>query len=84
MFKPLAMKHVMLQVLTDDLPQVALTLAGLGLFDPDFRPIYDDEFPRIPGERYREIYHQACSRLDKVKERIYLPDEPKLTDIRVI
>lgn len=39
MFKPLAMKHVVLQILTEDLQQASLTLARLGLFNPDHRPL---------------------------------------------
>ena len=37
MLRPLAMKHVVLQVLSDDLPQVSLTLAELEVFHPDCR-----------------------------------------------
>lgn len=84
MFRPLPMKHVMLQVLTEDLPLVSLTLAELETFSPDFETRYDDSFPVIPGTHYREIYRQACSRLEKIKGHISLPAETELGELRVI
>ena len=62
MFSPLTMKHVLLQVMTDDLPQVSLTLAALSVFSPDHRVVYDQEIPVIPGGHYREMHNQARSR----------------------
>ena len=67
MFSPLPMKHVMLQVLTEDLPQVSLTLAELELFSPDHRPLYQEHFPLVPGHSFREFYSQASSRLQKTR-----------------
>ena len=61
MFSPLPMKHVMLQVMTDELPQVSLTLAELAVFSPDHRPAHEESFPIIPGEHFRELYNQAGS-----------------------
>lgn len=84
MFKPLPMKNVMLQVLTEDLPLVSLTLAELETFSPDFGNRYDDSFPIIPGTHYREIYRQACSRLEKIKNHISLPQETELGELRVV
>ena len=84
MFSPLTMKHVLLQVMTDDLPQVSLTLAELGVFSPDHRVVYDQEFPVIPGGHYREMYTQARSRLEKISRHIKLSDEIHLDEIRVV
>ena len=60
------MKHVLFQVISDDLPQVALTLAKLGNFSPDFRPFNDDRFPNVPGQRFRDLHKQATARLAKI------------------
>ncbi len=84
MFKPLAMKHVRLQLLTDELPHASLVLAELGVFSPDPRPKYTEEFPEIPGVRYAELYQQARSRFDKILRHIPLDSPLKLHDIHEI
>ncbi len=84
MFSPLPMKHVLLQVMTEDLPQVSLTLAELAVFSPDYRPIHDEQFPTIPGQRFREIYNQACSRLEKISKHVSLSSQIRLKTIHVI
>ncbi len=84
MFKPLAMKHVMLQVLTEDLPLVSLTLAEREVFSPDYRSCYAESFPNIPGVEYRQIYYQACSRLQKIEDHINLPEEIDVSQLHVI
>ncbi|OOZ36199.1 V-type ATP synthase subunit I [Solemya velesiana gill symbiont] len=84
MIKPLPMKHVLLQVMTDDLPRVSLTLADLGLFSPDYRPFEEENFPIIPGEHYRELFHQASSRLEKIRRNIPLREPLELKDIHVV
>lgn len=84
MFKPLSMKHVVLQILTEDLSKASLTLAELELFNPDFRPFEEKHFQEVPGEHYREIYHQAINRLDKVRKQIKLSERPQLKDIHEV
>ncbi|MEJ1296177.1 MAG: V-type ATPase 116kDa subunit family protein [Candidatus Sedimenticola sp. (ex Thyasira tokunagai)] len=84
MFKPLLMKHVMLQVLTEDLPLVSLTLAEKGVFSPDYRICYAESFPDIPGTHYREIYHQACSRLQKIEGQISLSEKTDISHLHVV
>ncbi|MET0103205.1 MAG: V-type ATPase 116kDa subunit family protein [Sedimenticola sp.] len=84
MIKPLPMKHVLLQVMTEDLPSVSLTLADLGIFSPDYRPFEEKSFPIIPGEHYREIYHQATSRLEKIRKHIPITNKPDLEDVHVV
>lgn len=88
MFRPLRMKYLRLLVLTEDLPQISLTLAELGNFHPDPRPMEtatrDDSLALgSPGEGYREQYHQARSRLDKIGKLIPLP-QPRLDSISVV
>ncbi len=84
MFSPLPMKHVMLQVMTDELPQASLTLAELAVFSPDHRPVHEESFPIIPGEHFRELYNQAVSRLEKIGRHITLPPQVHLGHIHVI
>ncbi len=84
MFRPLRMKHVLIQVMTDDLPRVSLTLAQQGLFNPDYRSVEEDRFPTIPGSDYRNLYHQARSRLDKLTRLIPLARAFELPAVRVI
>ena len=61
LFSPLPMKHVLLQVMTEDLPQASLILAELEVYSPDFRALHDDQFPNIPGQHFRSLYNQALS-----------------------
>jgi len=79
------MKHVLFQVMTDDLPQVALELAQLGNFSPDFRPFDDDRFTLIPGQRFRDLHKQAAARMAKVAQYVEtagaaLPDTLHVVD----
>ncbi len=84
MFSPLPMKHVLLQVMTDDLPQTSLILAELEVYSPDFRALHDDQFPNIPGQHFRSLYNQAHSRLGKISRHIELPDRIELNRLHVI
>lgn len=77
MFKPLPMKQVLIQLLLDDLPQASLTLAELGRFSPSSADEYSEHFPDIPGKRYRDHYHQARSRLQKIESHIELTSPDK-------
>ena len=78
------MKHVLLQVLTEDLPQVSLILADLALFSPDYRPHCTAHFPLVPGERFRELHAQASSRLQKISRHIPLAPLASPGELRVI
>jgi V/A-type H+-transporting ATPase subunit I len=84
MFRPLPMKHATFHLLTEDLPLISLVLSELELFSPDFRTRFDEEFPLIPGHHYRETYHQARSRLEKIENHIPLPKEIRLAEIGVV
>lgn len=84
MFRPAAMRHVLIQVLKEDLPQASLTLADTGVFNPDHRESDEHRLQEIPGDRYRQIYRQAASRLDKITE--HFPEVPEftLTELQVV
>jgi V/A-type H+-transporting ATPase subunit I len=70
MFSPLPIKHISLQVLTDDLPNASMILAGLNSFSPDNRPYAEESLPEVPGRRFRECYAQAKARLDKIGSQV--------------
>ncbi|MCP3867918.1 MAG: hypothetical protein GY703_07455 [Gammaproteobacteria bacterium] len=78
------MRHVMIQVMTEELSLVSLTLAELSVFSPDHRPIYEDRFPHIPGGQFREYYHQGKSRLEKITRHIPLSPQVRLQSIQVV
>ncbi len=78
------MKHALIQVMTDDLPRVSLALAELNLFNPDYRSVEEEHFPTIPGAAYRNLYHQAAARLNKVCRLLPLAYEFELPAVRVI
>lgn len=70
------MKHVRLLVLTEDLPQASLTLAQTECFHPDTRLPLEPALTGLPGRTYRDTYHQARSRLDKIAKLIAVPEDP--------
>jgi V/A-type H+/Na+-transporting ATPase subunit I len=84
MFRPLAMKHVRIQILTGDLPRACLTLAELGIFSPDPRPDMEGEFPRLPGEHYGDLYAQAHSRLERILKLVPLATVLQLQELREV
>ncbi|PVV16239.1 MAG: V-type ATP synthase subunit I, partial [gamma proteobacterium symbiont of Ctena orbiculata] len=70
MFSPLPMKHLSLQVLTEDLPSASMILAGLNSFSPDNRPYAEQALPDVPGQHFRECYAQAKARMDKIASQV--------------
>lgn len=78
MLMPTPMQHVRLLVLTEDLPQASLALAGTASFHPDTRPPTETRLDALPGRDYRDTFTQARSRLDKIARLI--PQEA-ITDI---
>ena len=84
MFRPASMRHVLIQVLKEDLPQASLTLADTGVFNPDSRDNEEHGLQEVPGERYRQIFRQAASRLEKILEQF--PDSPgfELEELSVV
>ena len=78
------MKHVRLLVLTEDLPRASLTLAETESFHPDPRAPVETEFVNVPGRRYRDLFQQARSRLDKIAKLAPLPQDPRIDTVRVV
>jgi V/A-type H+-transporting ATPase subunit I len=70
MFSPLPMKHISLQLLTEDLPGASMILADLNSFSPDNRPYAEQTLPEVPGQHFRECFAQAKSRLDKIASQV--------------
>ena len=84
MFRPLPMRHVTVQVMTEDLSRASLILADLGVFHPDSRPPEHEALTRVPGDSYRTLYRQAQTRLAKIGA--HLGELPPFTveDVRVV
>jgi V/A-type H+-transporting ATPase subunit I len=78
------MKHVLIQALTDDLPRISLALADVGIFDPDTRSVDKNKFPIVPGERYRSLFSQAESRMEKIRGLLGLVQLPAVHAVRVV
>jgi len=78
------MKHVRLLVLTEDLPRASLTLAETESFHPDPRAPVETAFVNVPGRRYRDLFQQARSRLDKIAKLAPLPQDPRIDTVRVV
>ncbi|MHB8455083.1 MAG: V-type ATP synthase subunit I [Acidiferrobacterales bacterium] len=66
MFRPLAMQRVALHVLIEDAAVAAAVLAERGVFNPESSQALAGQLPDFPGEKFREIYRDARSKLDKV------------------
>ncbi len=84
MFKPLPMKHLLIQALTEDLPLVSLVLAELEAFAPDYRSVDDERLTTIPGGSYRELFNKAQSRLDKLRRLLSIEDQPLAAPTQVV
>lgn len=84
MFKPLPMKYVVVQVLTEDLPRATLALAELEGFNPSRREGYGEAMPLVPGEAYRELFRQAESRLEKILNHIPLGEQEPIGEVREV
>jgi len=78
------MKQLRIQILTEDLPRACLILAELGVFSPDPRPELEQEFPRLPAERYGELYAQAHSRIERILKLIPLDAPLRLPKLREV
>ena len=84
MLTPAAMQRVTLQVLTDMAPEAALVLASCAVFNPETTSrSLAERLPESPGQRYRELYRDAQSRLDKVLTHSTIkPEELNVTEVR--
>ncbi len=84
MLTPLAMKHVRLLMLTEDLPQAALTLAESESFHPDHRVPDIEQLAELADHTYRENYQQAHARLSKIAGLVPIAEDAELTEVRVV
>lgn len=78
MFSPLPIKHISLQILTEDLPSASVILAELENFSPDPRAFEEEALPDVPGQAFRTVYAQARSRLEKIALQIDFALTPSL------
>ncbi len=85
MFAPtIQMQHVLIQALTEDLPKISVALADVGIFDPDKRSVDADKFPVVPGDKYKQLFNQASSRMEKIAEILNLEPLPMVKKVRVV
>ncbi len=66
MLKPLPMQHLSLKLLTEDVPQAAQVLAECGVFNPETTDAVAVELPEPLGEEFRQEFHSAKGRLEKI------------------
>ncbi|WP_246237500.1 V-type ATP synthase subunit I [Caldichromatium japonicum] len=78
------MKHVRLLVLSEDLARAVLALAEVQCFHPDPRPPEDESLVADPGQRFREVYHLARARLDKIAQLIQFPPPSTLEPLHAV
>jgi V/A-type H+-transporting ATPase subunit I len=78
------MKHVLIQALTEDLPRISLALADMGIFDPDSRSVDTGKFPVVPGKKYKSLFNQAKSRMEKIAGILHLDELPTVHAVRVV
>lgn len=72
MFTPVAMRHITLLVLTEDVPQVAHCLAESSIFHPEKTEVVSTQLPEILGQEFRSQFHSAVNRLDKIIQQTQL------------
>jgi V/A-type H+-transporting ATPase subunit I len=73
MFSPIPMQRVSLQVLREGAGQAAVALARSGVFNPETIEVPEGALPDLPGERFRELFLSAKSRLMKIRSGGYCP-----------
>jgi V/A-type H+-transporting ATPase subunit I len=66
MLRPEAMQFATLYLLREDAPAAAHALAQSGAFVPEDAAAAQGTLPDLPGARFREIYHSARTRLEKL------------------
>ncbi len=66
MLWPAAMHYATLFVVREDSAAAALALAASGAFAPDVCEIEGERLPELPGETFRERFHSARTRLEKL------------------
>jgi len=72
MFRPLPMNRIAIQVLNEDAALAAQCLAEEGVFNPETAQPWAEKLPEFPGASYRELYHSARARLEKILQHCFL------------
>lgn len=73
MFSPIPMQRVSLQLLREGAGQAAVVLARSGVFNPETVEVPEGALSELPGERFRELFLSARSRLMKIRSGGYCP-----------
>jgi V/A-type H+-transporting ATPase subunit I len=84
MFSPVPMQRVSLQVLREGAGNAAMVLAGSGVFNPETVEVPEGALPDLPGERFRELFLSAKSRLMKIRSGGYCPLDIRADLTRVV
>ncbi len=84
MFTPVSMRHISLLVLTEDLPRIAHCLAESGIFHPEKTEIVSTQLPELLGQEFRNQFHSAVNRLDKIIQQTQLTPLKELYDLTQI
>lgn len=66
MFKPAAMYHISLLVLTEDVPLVAQILAEVGVLHPERRESLRAQLPEQLGQAFHQQFNTAVNHLEKI------------------
>lgn len=66
MFKPAAMYHISLLVLTEDVPLVAQILAEVGALHPEKNAALQAQLPEQLGQEFHQQFHNAVNHLEKI------------------
>lgn len=81
MFRAQHLSHVTLWCLASEAPDVALLLARHGVFNPAAQAqdaLPDEVLPDNPAAAYRELFHEADSRLARIQEQCGLSSSLEL------
>ncbi len=66
MLQPAPMQFATLYVLREDAPAAALALAQTSAFEPAISNVAAEVLPEFPGTTFRERFHSASSRMEKL------------------
>ncbi len=70
MFLPLSMQKVYIQMMAEDVPDAALVLAQLGVFQPEISDEYSEQLPESPATLYREHLQSSLAQLQKILKHL--------------
>ena len=76
MFTPVRMCHVSLLVVSEQAPKTALSLAGMGVFEPQVESTDDKALPEVPAREYHRLVSHASLQLQKILDHFQLEAPP--------